>query len=60
MLTSVLKIIKIGVEYKDAVQAAVDTANEGKSAADVIRTFANSKHRLEVNTFIRGWIIRIA
>lgn len=42
MLTSVLKIIKIGVEYKDAVQAAVDTANEGKSAADVIRTFADS------------------
>ena len=42
MLTSVLRIIRLGVEYKDAVQAAVDKANAGGSSADVIRTFADS------------------
>ena len=42
MFSSVIKIIKLSVEYKDALQAAIDKAQEGSSAAEVIRTFAEN------------------
>lgn len=40
ILSSVLRLVTLGIEYKGAIQAAVDHASAGASATEVIRTFA--------------------
>jgi len=42
MFSSALKLVRLGIEYKDALQAALDKSNSGGSASEVIRTFADN------------------
>lgn len=42
MFSSALKLVRLGFEYKDALQSALDKANSGAPASDVIRTFAEN------------------
>ena len=42
MLSSFLKAVRLGVEYKDALELAIDEANNGANAADILTTFTDA------------------